>query len=104
VRLLLEGGAKLESKDYSGHAALSLAVEKGREAIVRLLLQRSAELKSKYPSRTAFLLATENGHEAIVRLFLEKGARLESKGCSCSTALWRAMLNGQEAIARAYVT
>jgi hypothetical protein len=99
ARLLLERGAKLESKDYNSHTALSLAVEKEHEAIVKLLLKRSAELKSKYPSRTALLLAAENGHEAILRLYLDKGAGLESKDCSSRTALWRAMLNGHKATA-----
>ncbi|KFY83553.1 hypothetical protein V498_07984, partial [Pseudogymnoascus sp. VKM F-4517 (FW-2822)] len=45
VKLLLEKGAKLESKDKDGRTPLSYAVEKGHEAIVKLLLEKGAELE-----------------------------------------------------------
>ena len=45
---LLEKGAKLESKDnYNDQTALSYAVEKGREAMVKLLLKKGAKVESK---------------------------------------------------------
>ena len=37
MKLLLEKGAELESKDNYGRAPLSLAAEKGHEAVVKLL-------------------------------------------------------------------
>ena len=49
----------------------------GHEAVVKLLLEKGAELetKDKDYGRTPLLWAAENGHEAVVKLLLEKGAR-----------------------------
>ncbi len=49
--------------------ALAWAVEKGHEAVVRLLLEKGAT-----PDQQALSWAAGNGHEAVVRLLLEKGA------------------------------
>jgi ankyrin repeat protein len=48
VKLLLEKGAELESKDTTyGRTPLSWAAENGHEAVVKLLLEKGAELESK---------------------------------------------------------
>jgi ankyrin repeat protein len=48
VKLLLEKGAELESKDKDfGQTPLSWAAECGHEAVVKLLLEKGAELESK---------------------------------------------------------
>jgi ankyrin repeat protein len=80
VQLLLEKGARLESKNSFGQTALSWAAGFGREGIVRLLLKNGAEpnFKDKY-GRTPLSWAARAGHEATVRQLLEKGAELESK-------------------------
>ena len=54
MKLLLEKGADVESKDsYLGQTPLSLAAEKGHEAVVKLLLKKGAEklLHKKGPRR-----------------------------------------------------
>jgi hypothetical protein len=81
VKLLLEKGADLESKDNNGRTPLSWAAENGHEAVVKLLLEKGADLESKdeYNGQTPLSWAAENGHEAVVKLLLEKGADLESK-------------------------
>ena len=43
VKLLVEKGAELESKDNDGRTSLSWAVEIGREAVVKLLVEKGAE-------------------------------------------------------------
>ena len=43
VKLLLEKGAELETKDNDGWTPLSWAAEKGHEAVVKLLLEKGAE-------------------------------------------------------------
>jgi len=82
VRLLIEKGADLESRDSKyGQTSLSLAAENGHEAVVKLLLEKGADLESKGSKygQTPLSLAVENGHNAVVRLLLEKGADPESK-------------------------
>jgi ankyrin repeat protein len=47
VKLLLEKGAELETKDSSGRTPLSYAAGNGHEAVVKLLLEKGAELETK---------------------------------------------------------
>ena len=70
VKLLLEKGADLESKDdaYS-QTPLSWAARNGHEAVVKLLLEKGADLESKDRyGQTPLLLAARNGQKAIVKL------------------------------------
>ncbi|KAM3549052.1 hypothetical protein MY1884_008914, partial [Beauveria asiatica] len=74
--------------------------EEGQEAVVRLLLEKGAEIEAKDESgRTALGWAARQGHEAVVRLLLEKGAEIEAKE-SGRTALWWAARQGHEAVVR----
>jgi ankyrin repeat protein len=47
VKLLLEKGAELESKNNDGQTPLSWAAGNGHEAVVKLLLEKGAELEIK---------------------------------------------------------
>lgn len=68
VRLLLDGGADLESKDkYSGRSSLSYAAEEGHESVVRLLLDRGADPMSG-GSLTPLSYAAMAGHSVIFKL------------------------------------
>jgi ankyrin repeat protein len=51
------------------------AVQEGHEAVVKLLLERGAELEKNYYGRTPLSWAAIYGHEAVVKLLLEKGAK-----------------------------
>jgi ankyrin repeat protein len=46
AKRLLEKGAELESKTEYDRTTLSLAAEKGHEAVVKLLLKKGAELET----------------------------------------------------------
>ena len=74
---LLENGHGLNFKDSDNRTPLLWAAEYGREAVVKLLLEKGAELetKGKEYGRTPLLWAAGNGHEAVVKLLLEKGAK-----------------------------
>jgi hypothetical protein len=75
VKLLLEKGAELETKDMHGWTPLSQATRNGHEAVVKLLLEKGAELETKdMHGWTPLSQATQNGHEAVVKLLLEKGS------------------------------
>jgi ankyrin repeat protein len=43
IKLLLEKGADLESKDFSGQTPLSWAAVQGHETVIKLLLEAGAE-------------------------------------------------------------
>jgi len=48
VKLLLEKGARLETKDeYYSRTPLSWAASRGQEVVVRLLLEKGARLETK---------------------------------------------------------
>jgi ankyrin repeat protein len=80
--LLDEPGAEGMSLDFTmdGHNPfpLYLAARGGHEGVVRLLLERGAEIDARNPGsaagRTALVGAAEKGHEGVVRALLERGA------------------------------
>ena len=70
VKLLLEKGADVESKDKYGRTPLWRAAAHGHEAVVKLLLEKGADVESKDGSdgRTPLSWATANGHKAVMKL------------------------------------
>ena len=83
----------VEFKDGYGHQTpLSRATENGHEAVVKLLLDKNAdvETKDKY-GQTPLSRATKNGHEAVVKL-LDKNADVESKDSYGQTPLSRGVM------------
>ncbi|CZR56859.1 uncharacterized protein PAC_06748 [Phialocephala subalpina] len=100
---LLKNRHDLDSKDTYGRTALSYAAAHGHEAVVKLLLEKGAELETKdeyYGSRTPLSWAAEDGHEAVVKLLLEKGAELETKDDYGRTPLSWAAEDGHEAVVK----
>jgi ankyrin repeat protein len=88
VRLLLEKGVDVESRDTEGRTPLWLAVRNGHEAVVRLLLEKSVDVDSKNAEgRTPLWLTVQNRYEAVVRLLLEKGVDVESRDTKRLTPL-----------------
>jgi ankyrin repeat protein len=92
----------VESKDDDSQTPLSRTAMEGHEAVVKLLLEKGAELESKDSDfgMTPLLQAAMDGHEAVVKLLLEKGAELESKDKTGRTPLSRAAENGHEAVVK----
>lgn len=101
----------LAIKDYLSHltysqhiprrmTGLQLAAYFGVEIIVKLLLEKGAEVEAKNSwAQTPLLYAAQKGHEAVVRLLVEKGAELESIDSEYNrTPLWYAAQSGNEAI------
>jgi len=98
-KLLLGKWAESEAKDKSGRTPLSWAVEKGHEAVVKLLLENGAE-PDKNKGRTPPSWATKKGHEAVVKLLLEKGAELDAKDKDGRTPLSWAAEKSHEAVVK----
>ena len=96
-------GDELESNDNDGRTLLSRAAENGYEAMVKLLLEKGAELetKDKNYGQTPLSWAASNGHEVVVKLLLEEGAKLETKDNNNGrTPLSYAASNGHEAVVK----
>ena len=78
VRLLLEKGADINSRNLFGETSLDIACYKGHLEIVRLLLERGADMgaqKAKQtPHQTSLHFACSASHFDVVQLLLEKGA------------------------------
>jgi ankyrin repeat protein len=84
-------------------SSLLRATANGREAVVKLLLEKGAELEAKNnkDDRTPLSYAAGNGHEAVVKLLLEKGTELEAKNNKDDrTPLLWAAGNGHEAVVK----
>ena len=80
MKLLLEKGADVESKDSYGQTPLWWAAGNGHEVVVKLLLEKGANVESKDSySQTPLSWAARKGRETIVKLLLEQRADVESK-------------------------
>jgi ankyrin repeat protein len=102
VKLLLEKGAEIESKDDEyGRTPLSWAAKNGHKEIVKLLLDKGADMEAKdKDGRTPLSLAADMECEAVVKLLLEKGADIEARNKDGFTPLLLAALNEDEAIVK----
>ena len=103
MSILLEKGAKADSKDSNDRTPLSWAAENGHEAVIKLLLAREgvdAESKDSY-GQTPLLKAAGRGHEAVVKLLLAReGVDAKSKDKYGQTPLLLAAGRGYEAIVK----
>ena len=98
IAMLKDQGC-LESQDNGSWTPLFYAVKNEQEAMVKLLLEKGADLESKdaYRARTAISYAASYGFMGIVQLLLEKGAKLESKCNYRRTPLCYAAIEGHSA-------
>ena len=86
-----------------GRTLLSFAAGEGHDDIIRLLLEKGAEIEvkgGKY-NYTPLSWAARNGHEAVVKLLLDKGAETEVKDNKFGrTSLLWAAENGHKAVVK----
>ncbi|KAH0542444.1 hypothetical protein FGG08_003199 [Glutinoglossum americanum] len=80
-------------------ALLNRAAESENEAMVRLLVERGADVGARNRDGwTALHMAAHNKNEAVARLLLEKGADVNAEYRRGRTALHLAIINGDEAV------
>ena len=91
----------LNQKDDEEMTALHWAAHLGHLAIVRLLLEKGADVNRKgMHGITALGSAATHGYEGIVRLLLERGADVNGKGIHGRVALGSAAMYGYEGVVR----
>lgn len=74
IPLLIERGADPNSEDENGMTRLHLAALNGETAVVEMLLQHGAEIKTDHFACTALHFAVWNAHGEITTLLLRSGA------------------------------
>ncbi|KAL6857555.1 Ankyrin repeat A protein 2 [Amphichorda felina] len=79
---------------------LMLASYYGHRAVVKLLLERGADIEAKdwEYGRTSLSWAAGNGYEAIVQLLVDKGANVDAMDSDSQTPLSWAAGNGHEPV------
>ncbi|MCH5283516.1 MAG: ankyrin repeat domain-containing protein [Treponema sp.] len=85
---LLEKGADVNYKDFSGKIPLKIAIKNNDKNIISLLLERGAniEYKDRYGC-TPLLNAVENGNVDMASFLLDKGANINCCDSRSRTAL-----------------
>ncbi len=79
---------------------MPVAAARGHEAVVKLLLDRGANIESSNRGmRTALLEAVEQQNEAVVRLLVKRGADVNQPDLTNTTPLSSALRLSNKAIA-----
>jgi hypothetical protein len=98
-RWLQQREATLVNK--AGETWLMTAAKVGNASLVRVQLNRGAEVNDKdRGGQTALMKAAENGNIAVVRLLLAAGAEVDEKDNEGQTALMKAEAGGHSEIVR----
>jgi ankyrin repeat protein len=88
VRLLIDRGADLQTRDEEGRTALHWAATCWFRAIARLLIDRGADLQAQdQQGNTPLHWALENGRVATARLLIDREADIGIKNNQGMTAL-----------------
>ncbi|KAL9035559.1 MAG: hypothetical protein Q9214_006523, partial [Letrouitia sp. 1 TL-2023] len=95
LRSALDDGADINTKGITGFTALSKAVEKGHERVVRYLLEHGADIDMKCSLKgTALHSAADDGLASMVKVLLEFNPNLEAQGIEQKTPLQYAARKG----------
>ncbi|KAI0569585.1 ankyrin repeat domain-containing protein [Pyrenophora tritici-repentis] len=96
-----ETALMLARRDSDGQTFLYLAAEHGHQRMVKLLLDKGADVNAQGGSYgNALQAASEGGHEAVVKLLLDNGADVNAQGGYYSNALYAASSRGHEAVGK----
>ncbi|GMG06610.1 unnamed protein product [Aspergillus oryzae var. brunneus] len=99
VKLLVEKGVSLETKDRNGCTPLLLAAVNQHAAVVKLLIEKGVNTKYKDgQGRDLLLWTVMHGYEGVVKVLIEKGAYLELKDQNGPTPISLAARHGHTAV------
>lgn len=103
--LLLEKGARVNSRDNYGNTPLHDACYSGHMDIVIILLEGGANINSKGKfGWTPLHWASYSGNKEMALLLIDRGARISTKTNCGYTPLDEARANGHKEIAMAIIT
>ena len=106
VLACIEASMRLDKYDDTGETLLINAASKGDIAIVKLLIEKGAEIDQihKQHGSTALMFAAENGHTETVQALIDRGANINqvSTKNDC-TALMFAAFNGHPETVQALI-
>jgi len=96
VESFLRAGFSPNTRDSFGVPLVNLAVRNGRQEVLRLLVERGADVNQQSNDRgnTALMEAAGRGDIRAVRILIERGAELEQKSKNGQTALMLAVAEG----------
>lgn len=102
VKLFLKYGVDPDQRDKMGWTALMLAAENNHIKTVRLLLENNADPNQVLgdDGTTALMLAAQNGHAGVVNLLLKYGAKPNQKHKNGRAAVFFAVQNGYDDVAK----
>lgn len=90
-----KGEIDIDVPDSNGFTPLGIASRNGRADVVKILIDRGADVAAEGPNRqTALHLAVKNGHHETVNLLVEAGATLSARNEHGQTPLHVAALAG----------
>ncbi|KAL8846162.1 MAG: hypothetical protein Q9221_008730 [Calogaya cf. arnoldii] len=98
-RLLEKNGSDLDATDEKGVTALILGSRYGYVKVVRVLLDKGANVHAQGGEYgNALQAASLGGHEQVVQMLLDKGADVHAQGGHYGNALQAALLRGHEQV------
>jgi len=92
--VLLERGVNVNAKDIFENTPLILASRNGQIEVVKLLIEKGADVNAKYSDENALILALKNGHTEVGKLLIEKGVEVNEKMRDGNTTLFLALERG----------
>jgi ankyrin repeat protein len=99
VRALVDRGADVNARADSGRTPLMIAVgSPGAAAVVKLLIEKGADVRYSHQGFTVLMAAAETGDRAVVRLLLAGGADVKARNRVGYTALHAAALAGNRGV------
>jgi ankyrin repeat protein len=97
----LKAKANIQATDEDDEAPLLLAVKKEHRQVVKLLVDKGAEVNAQggfYGN--ALQAASSNSHGVVVKMLLDKGAEVNAQGRDYGNALQAASSNSHEAVVK----